>query len=90
MKTILIIMLAVLLSSCTIYKVKSIAPDGKTVDVKVYSSREFQQPNLHYEREGNDAVFDFGAESVTTYDPYSAILQGILSGAITVNPGVPQ
>ena len=87
MKTLAIILMAVILSGCTIYKVKSVAPDGKTVDVKVYSSREFQQPNLHYQREGNDAVFDFGAESATTYDPYSKILEGLLNGTIRVeNP----
>ena len=86
MKTLLIILAASLLSGCTIYKVKSIAPDGKTVDVRVYSSREFAQPNLHYERQGNDAVFDFGAESATTYDPYSKLIEGILTGTITVQP----
>ena len=80
----LIILLAVCLSSCTIYKVHRTS-DG-TVDVKVYSSREFQQPQLNYKREGTDATFTFGAESATTYDPYAQIIQGILSGTITVTP----
>ena len=82
----ILILIAILLSSCTIYKVKSIAPDGKTIDVSVYSSREFIQPNLHYEREGNDAVFNFGAESATIYDPYSRLIEGFLTGTITVQP----
>ena len=86
MKILISLLFVILLSSCTIYKVKSVAPDGKQIDVKVYSSREFQQPNLHYAREGNDAEFNFGAESATTYDPYSKIIEGILMGTITVTP----
>ena len=53
--------LMVLLSGCTIYKVHSIP--GKETKVSVYSSRNFVAPDLNYERSGDDAKFNFGAES---------------------------
>jgi hypothetical protein len=85
MKTILILTI-ILLSGCTTYTVTKTMPDGSSVDVKVVSSREFTQPELHYVRVGNDAEFHFGAESVTTYDPSAEIISGILSGKILIKP----
>lgn len=51
---------------CTTYEVQKGMADCPTCTfVKVRSTREFQTPNLHYERTGQDAVFDFSADSVT-------------------------
>ena len=58
--------LLVLLGGCTTYDVKKGMVGCPTcTHVKIRSSREFETPNLHYEREGEDAVFDFSADSVT-------------------------
>jgi len=64
MKTLLIILAAVLLSGCTTYKVTRVNPDGSSIDVSVRSSRSFEAPELRYTRTGQDATFDFGAASV--------------------------
>ena len=55
--------LMLLLTSCTIYRVKTVP--GKSVTVGVYSTRSFEAPELHYEREGENATFSFGADSAT-------------------------
>jgi len=54
-------LLLLLLSGCTMYTVEKTATDGSTIRVTVQSTRSFEQPNLHYQRTGNDAVFDFTA-----------------------------
>jgi hypothetical protein len=74
------------IAGCTTYTVTKTMADGSTMDVKVVSSREFAQPELHYIRTGSDAEFHFGAESVTTYDPSAEIISGILSGRILIKP----
>ena len=85
MKTLLIAIIAVLLSGCTIYKVKSTKPDGKSITVSVYSGRNFEAPDLHYGRDVNGSVeFDFKAASAM--DGNQAILQAIMSGYLTVTP----
>ena len=60
---VLILSLMLLLNGCTIYRVKTVP--GKSVTVGVYSTRSFQAPELHYEREGENATFSFGADSAT-------------------------
>jgi hypothetical protein len=60
---VLILSLMLLLNGCTIYRVKTVP--GKSVTVGVYSTRSFQAPELHYEREGENASFSFGADSAT-------------------------
>jgi hypothetical protein len=86
MKILIAILIIILSTACTTYSVTKTMPDGSTVDVKVVSSREFAQPELHYIRQGEDAEFHFGAESVTTYDPSAEIISGILSGKILIKP----
>ena len=89
MKTLLIVLMAILLSSCTIYKVKSTKPDGNSITVSVYSGRNFEAPDLHYGKDSSGSVeFDFKAASAV--DGNQAILQAILSGALTVTPGTLQ
>ena len=63
MKALLIILL-VSLSGCTTYSVHKVAPGGIETTVKIASTRSFEQPDMHYERVGNDAVLDFSAASV--------------------------
>ena len=83
MRTLLIILVATLLSSCTIYKVKSTKPDGNSITVSVYSGRNFETPDLHYGRDAGGSVeFDFKAASAM--DGNQAILQAILSGALVI------
>jgi len=67
MKALLIILLAILISSCTTYTVKrEVDPTSGAVktEVSVRSTRDLEQPEVHYAREGQDAVFDFKAASV--------------------------
>ena len=61
MKALLILLLV---QGCTMYTVEKVAPDGSSTIVNIRSTRSFETPNLHYEREGQDAVFDFSAASV--------------------------
>jgi hypothetical protein len=84
MKTLLIAIALTLLSGCTVYKVHSVAPDGKEIKVSVYSGRQFEQPDLIYKREGNDAEFGFKAAKTT--DSNAVILQALLSGALAIPP----
>jgi hypothetical protein len=86
MKALLLVMTFALLAGCTQYTISKRMADGSTVDVKVVSSREFVSPEIHYKRVGDNAEFDFGAESVTTYDPSAEIISGILSGRIVIKP----
>ena len=86
MKTLLVAILIIFVSGCTQYTITKRMADGSTMDVKVISSREFTAPELHYKRVGENAEFDFGAESVTTYDPSAEIISGIISGRIVVKP----
>jgi hypothetical protein len=86
MKALLLVMMFALLAGCTQYTISKRMADGSTVDVKVVSSREFVSPEIHYKRVGDNAEFDFGAESVTTYDPSAEIISGILSGRIVIKP----
>ncbi len=82
MKTLLIVLIAVLLSGCTVYKVKSTSPDGKQITVSVYSGRNFEAPDLHYGKDEMGVQFDFKAASAI--DGNQAILNAILSGALVV------
>ena len=75
MKTLTAI-LAILLSGCTMYTVEKVAPDGSSTSIYVKSTRSFETPNLHYEREGADAVFDFSADSV---DNNTAAMMGMIA-----------
>jgi hypothetical protein len=83
------ILVATALTGCmTTYEVVKQTPEGD-VRVKVSSFREFEQPQIHYSRVGDDVVFDFGAESATTaVSPIEqAIADGIKAGAVVLNPG---
>ena len=83
MKTLLIIILAaILLSSCTMYSVeREYDPTtGYTrVEVKIKSTRDLEQPEVHYERQGNDAVFDFQAANVdNNTDAFVGMFSGMM------------
>ena len=58
---ILLIALIIILSGCTRYVVEKVAPDGSVTNIHVSSTRSFEQPDLHYKRDGDDAEFDFKA-----------------------------
>jgi hypothetical protein len=62
MKALLIVLF--LLSGCTTYSVHKVSPDGVETTVKIASTRSFEQPDMHYERVGNDASLEFSAASV--------------------------
>jgi len=68
----------VMFNGCTMYSVEKQMPDGSFTNVNVKSTRSFEQPDLHYTREGNDATFDFqaaGADNNT--DAFMGMFQGI-------------
>ena len=61
------LLMLMLLSGCmTTYTISKTMTDGSQVDVIVKSFREFEQPQVHYARMGEDVTFDFGAASATT------------------------
>lgn len=79
-----------LLTACTTYNVKR-SPDG-TVEVMVKSTRNnIEQPSLHYERVGDDAVFDFSAANVDSdtaaiieaFTPLLQLQQKLIQSMIT-------
>jgi len=71
----LIMILLLSLQACTMYTVEKVLPDGSSTIVHIKSTRSFETPSLHYEREGKDAVFDFSAQSV---DNNTAALMGAM------------
>ena len=89
MKYILIVLIAALLSSCTVYKVKTERDTAGniTVTANIYSSRTFTAPNLAYERGEEGASFQFSADDVNQPGPqdYAA---GVATGIRAVM-GVP-
>ena len=64
MRILAIVIAAMVLTGCTMYKVKSTAPGGKEISVLVMSSRQFEAPDLEYERQGADAKFKIGRAHV--------------------------
>jgi hypothetical protein len=75
MKKLLLIAI-MLLPSCTMYSVEKVMPDGSSTKVYIKSTRSFEQPNLHYARQGTDATFDFQAANA---DNNTAAIVGMLS-----------
>jgi hypothetical protein len=76
------------LTACmTTYEVVKQTPEGD-VRVLVKSFREFEQPQIHYSRQGNDVTFDFGAESATTASSpvEEAFGEAIKAGAVVLRP----
>ena len=61
MNRIFLIFVIIFLSSCTRYVVEKVAPDGSVTNIHVSSTRSFEQPDLYYKRDGNDAEFTFKA-----------------------------
>jgi hypothetical protein len=83
----LIAMGCILMCGCTMYTVEKVSPDGSTTVVKIKSTRGFETPTLHYAREGQDAVFDFSAQSVdnntdTIVAMFAPLIAGLVSGQI--------
>lgn len=60
---VLVLSLMVILAGCTVYTVEKTEDSTK---VTVISSRDFEQPELHYKRDEESAEFDFGAASAQT------------------------
>jgi uncharacterized protein YxeA len=78
MKYILIILVVLMSVSCTKYTVKKEA-DGST-EVYISSTRDLDQPEVHYSRTGKDATFDFKAASVdNNTDAFLGMFQGMMS-----------
>ncbi len=87
MKLFLIIVMAFVLNACTHYGVHRM-PDG-TIDISVWSTRSFEQPDLKYTRTGKDATFDFKAAGVDNNTDaivgmFAPIIQAIIAGKIVV------
>ena len=63
----IIALLLISLSGCmTTYTISKVMMDGSSVQVSVKSFREFEQPEVHYNRTDDSVTFDFGATSATT------------------------
>jgi hypothetical protein len=77
----LILTILVMVGGCTTYSVTRTLPDGTHLEVSVKSTRNFEQPQVHYERTGKDAKFDFGAASAT--NSWESIVGGVLQGFMT-------
>jgi hypothetical protein len=84
MKTLTIILFAILLSSCTSYTVKREFDPNTGVlstEVKVRSTRDLEQPVVKYARTGADATFDFQAASV---DNNTEAMLGLFTGMMNM------
>ena len=90
----LAIVLTLLLCSCTVYRVETQrSPDGLvTVKANIYSTREFETPNLEYERGETDASFMFSADKATQPGPqdYAAGVATGLRAAMGLSPIPPE
>ena len=83
-----LILILILLQGCTTYDVKR-APDG-SVEVKVKSTRDLDQPELHYLRTGEDAEFDFKAAGVdNNIDAMAEIFASMMTMLQQLMLGVP-
>ena len=79
MKLLLIILVVLMAQGCRTYSVHKVAPDGSTIEIKVQSSADIEAPYIHYERVGNDAVFDFSAENVdSNTEDFMNMFQGMM------------
>ena len=75
----------------TKYSITKNMQDGSTVTVTVQSFREFEQPQVHYSRTGEDVVFDFGAASATTAtSPIEAAVADVIRATPSVILPVPE
>ena len=75
----LLILMVIFLSGCTMYSVEKQMPDGSFTNVHIKSTRSFETPTLHYQRTGQDAVFDFSAQSVdNNTDAFIGLFGGML------------
>ena len=90
MKILLSLLCLCLISGCSIYKIKTKRDETGvvTTNVSVYSSREIQEINGAYGRDGPDAYFDFGAKGVTQPGPED-YLRAIGIGAALARGQVP-
>ena len=67
MKLIVAFCIVLISTGCmTTYSISKIMPDGSNIVVEVKSFREFEQPQVHYNRTDDAVTFDFGAASATT------------------------
>ena len=64
MKTLIVTLIVIFLSGCTTYSIEKQMGDGVSTIVKIKSTRDLEQPEITYIREGEDARFDFKAASV--------------------------
>lgn len=87
MKYMVLIFFIFLCGCKTTYEIRKETPEGEVV-VIVESFREFQQPTVHYSREGDSVTFDFNAETATTGSSpiEEAVADGIRAGAVILNP----
>ena len=81
MKTLITILAIFLIQGCTTYGIqKGFDENGKPyTNVKIKSTRDIEEPEVHYERKGDDANFDFSASSVdNNTDSYMALFSGMM------------
>ena len=77
MKALLLVLFIVLISGCTTYSIKK-DPSGYT-EVHVSSTRDLEEPQVDYKREGEDAEFHFSATSVdNNTEDFLSLFQGMM------------
>jgi hypothetical protein len=81
-----------LTSGCmTKYSISKQMQDGSSVVVTVQSFREFEQPQIHYSRDGENVTFDFGAAAATTGEsPIEAAVADVIRATPSVILPVPE
>jgi len=87
MKRLILSIILLTMTACTTYVVEKRMPDGSYTVVKVRSSRDLEQPNLHYLREGDKASFDFEAANVdNNTEAYLNALTGMMNMMMLLMP----
>ena len=91
-----ILAMILILGGCmTTYSINKTNVDGTSITITIKSFREFEQPKVHYDRNGEIVNFTFGAASATTAaspieQAFADVLRqgGTIGAALVTPPGV--
>ena len=91
MKYFLGIIALVFMSGCmTTYSIEKHTNDGSSITVHVKSFREFQQPQIYYNKSTEEVTFTFGAESATTaVSPIEKSIGKVIESGGTIAATIP-
>ena len=87
MRILLIVLITIVMVGCTTYDIKR--DSEGIIQVSVKSTRSFEQPNLHYDRNGTDVTFDFEAASVdNNTDAFMGAMTGVMGMMMQMMEGM--